>query len=166
MRCVSSGGGIVAFAIGLKRLSVQDAIDIFGIFSKKAFTKRKGSGAGFVIETMVMAHHHSKYETKPMNEALRGIFNDDILFGGHISEANCNHPQIYRNGRCINTPLKVGVTSTTTTSSKNEAYLLSNYHRPQCKSNKCGSRGGLLISNLTNSKQCLGSPKSSIYLPA
>lgn len=109
---VSSGGGIVAFGIGLKRWSVEEFTSTFQDLAQKAFKKRmavKWPGLG----TLVEARHHSVYKTQDLITVLKSTFGEEPLFGGKV-EVDVPHS------------LKVGVT---TTSSNNQAYLLANYNR-------------------------------------
>jgi len=111
LRC-SSGGGIVAFGLGVQQLDVKICTEKFKELSWKAFKPRKGAGVplwGLVVE----ARHHGKYETRGLEDALKSIFGHGPIFG-----TDQNHGQ--------RLPTKVGVT---TTSSNHHTYLLANYNR-------------------------------------
>lgn len=112
----TSGGGIVAFGLGVKQLPVDECIRTFMQIARKAFTPRPGADL-MLFGTMVKAMHHSKYKTKPLKQALVSTFGADPLFG----ERNVL-------GRKV--PIKVGVTAT---SSNNTAYLLANYNRQRTR---------------------------------
>ncbi|KAF8538684.1 acyl transferase/acyl hydrolase/lysophospholipase [Trichophaea hybrida] len=108
----TSGGGIVAFGLGLKQLDVKTCNAQFQELSRKAFNSRKGSSVpiwGLIVE----ARHHGKYETRGLEEALKKIFGNGPIFG---TNQNCEK----------RLPTKVGVT---TTSSNHHTYLLANYNR-------------------------------------
>ncbi|KAF8248857.1 FabD/lysophospholipase-like protein [Wilcoxina mikolae CBS 423.85] len=110
----TSGGGIVAFGLGIKQLTVEQCIQTFKQVSKEAFTKRKA--VGWVgIGKIVEAQHHSIYKTETLINALKTTFGHEPLFGAKASP-----------GRQLST--KVGVTAT---SSSHAAYLLANYNRSE-----------------------------------
>ncbi|KAL4986567.1 hypothetical protein BDW68DRAFT_197978 [Aspergillus falconensis] len=112
----TSTGGIIALGLGAQGLSVQDSIDEFRRLCKKAFTKRKGAGIP-VLERIITASNHSKFETKPLEDALRSIYGDNELFGG--SRHNMEP-------LCLRRLTKVAVTTTTTAAS---VVVLANYNR-------------------------------------
>ncbi|KAL4757187.1 uncharacterized protein BDW70DRAFT_171583 [Aspergillus foveolatus] len=113
----TSTGGIIALGLGAHGLSVQDSIYNFRRLCKKAFTKRKGAGIP-VLERIITASNHSKFETKPLEDALRSIYGDTKLFGG--SCCNMEGPL------CLRRLTKVAVTTTTTAAS---VVVLANYNR-------------------------------------
>lgn len=86
----------------------------------QAFTARIGAsipGISWLVEN----YNHSKYETRPLQEALMEAFSEDeYLFGGP------------RDTESYNSSIKVGVTATSTAGS---AVVLSNYNRACAK--KC-----------------------------
>lgn len=96
---------------------MQDSIYNFRRLCKKAFTKRKGAGIP-VLERIITASNHSKFETKPLEDALRSIYGDTKLFGG--SRGNTDEPL------CLRRLTKVAVTTTTTAAS---VVVLANYNR-------------------------------------
>ena len=81
---------------------------------KRAFTPRTGSnvpGVGWLVDN----YNHSKYETRPLEEALKSAYSDnEYLFGGARPHAS--------NG----TDLKVAVTAT---SAAGSAVVFANYSR-------------------------------------
>ncbi|KAL3429839.1 hypothetical protein BDV09DRAFT_202723 [Aspergillus tetrazonus] len=113
----TSTGGIIALGLGAHGLSVQDSIYNFRRLCKKAFTRRKGAGIP-VLERIITASNHSKFETKPLEDALRSIYGDTKLFGG--SRGNMEEPL------CLRRLTKVAVTTTTTAAS---VVVLANYNR-------------------------------------
>lgn len=90
--------------------SVEQCIHEFQQICAKSFARRFGSnipGYSMVVESV----HHSKYETRPLQEALQKAFSKhDYLFGGF---------------RRSNSRIKVGVTAATSSS----VSLLTNYNR-------------------------------------
>jgi hypothetical protein len=69
-------------------------------------------------------HHHSKYETQPLQEALIDAYKQSYLFGGPREKHSRDN-------------LKVAVTSTSTAGN---VIVLANYNRPcreKCKSLSC-----------------------------
>ncbi|KAL4750029.1 hypothetical protein BDW72DRAFT_121271 [Aspergillus terricola var. indicus] len=113
----TSTGGIIALGLGAHGLSVQDSIYNFRRLCKKAFRKRKGTGIP-VLERIITASNHSKFETKPLEDALRSIYGDTKLFGG----SRCNMEEQL----CLRRLTKVAVTTTTTAAS---VVVLANYNR-------------------------------------
>ena len=101
---------MIALGLAAKGWTVEECIWNFESLCHKAFTKRFGGnipGLSMFVEN----YHHSKYETKPLQDALQQAFgNDDYLFGG---------------SRIQNTRLKVAVTSTVGGS----VSVLANYNR-------------------------------------
>lgn len=83
---------------------------------KQAFTKRKGIGVP-IVESIVSASNHSRYETKPLEQALREAYGEESLFGG-VRDLSDN------NG--VDRTTKVAVTTTTT---NGKVFLLTNYNR-------------------------------------
>ncbi len=115
-----STGGMIALGLGLKNWSVETYTRRFTSLCKDAFTPRKGlsiPGYGFLVK----AHHSSKFETRPFEDALKEAFSeDDYLFGGP------------RFG--ISSSTKVAITTTSTTA---QVVVLSNYNRQESSENKC-----------------------------
>ncbi|KAL9097592.1 MAG: hypothetical protein Q9165_000488 [Trypethelium subeluteriae] len=105
----TSTGGIIALGLGVKCWSVDEALHYFETMCRKAFTPRKGTelwGIGPVIE----AYHHSKYETKPLEDSLKEIFsNDELLFGGqHHTLTNDLPLKVYVDGAVYhNNPIQI-----------------------------------------------------------
>ena len=109
---VSSGGGIVALALGEKNMRLPDATKMFKDFSKRAFHVRRG-GDFPLLGTFIRVRHHSRYETRGIEEVLKESFGTELLFGG---------PRQFQSpSRC-----KVAVTTTDT---NEHAKLLANYNR-------------------------------------
>ena len=105
-----STGGIIALGLGARNWSVDDCITYFQNLCVRAFTRRSGTnipGMSPIIESI----HHSKYETRPLQEALQKAFTEDVyLFGGSGNS---------------NSRTKVAVTATTSGSTS----VLANYNR-------------------------------------
>jgi hypothetical protein len=111
---MSSTGGIIALGLGINNWSVGECITHFEELCDKAFTRRVGGnipGLGWFIDN----YNHSKYETQPLEEALKSAFTEtQYLFGGP------------RTTDVPNCDIKVGVTAT---SSAGSSVLLTNYNR-------------------------------------
>lgn len=111
---VTSTGGIIALGLGVNHWSVEECTLHFTEMCGKAFTRRLGGnipGLGWFIDN----YHHSKYETQPLEEALRSAFTESqYLFGGPRMP---DFPA---------SDIKVGVTAT---SSAGSSVLLTNYNR-------------------------------------
>ncbi|KAF2756983.1 hypothetical protein EJ05DRAFT_49848 [Pseudovirgaria hyperparasitica] len=112
----TSTGGIVALGIGAMNWTVEECIDKFEKLCEVAFTRRTGSNLpliGFLVDN----YHHSKYETKSLEQALTSAFGDSqFLFGGQQRIED-------RSQVC-----KVAVTATSLAG--NRTFLLANYNRP------------------------------------
>jgi hypothetical protein len=82
MLIIPSTGGIIALGLGAKNWSVDECISYFRKLCVQAFTRRSGTnipGMSPIIESI----HRSKYETRPLQEALQEAFTEDMyLFGG------------------------------------------------------------------------------------
>ncbi|PVI00816.1 hypothetical protein DM02DRAFT_592134 [Periconia macrospinosa] len=110
----TSTGGIIALGLVARNLSVRECIESFETLCAKAFTRRTGGNLPFV-GWVVDNYMHSRYETKPLEEALKTAFSEEeYLFGGRKS------PQ------SLLPNIKVAVTSTV---SSNSAFVFSNYNR-------------------------------------
>ena len=119
---ITSTGGIVALGIGAKLWSVEQATHHFQSLCQQSFTPRLGSRTS-VVKHLVTSFHHSKYETKPLEEALITAFTEEqYLFGG-----------IHR-GQSNESNIKLAVTATSTTG---RTVLLSNYNRSSPVKDKC-----------------------------
>jgi hypothetical protein len=106
-----STGGIIALAFGDMLWSVEKCTRKFKALAGQAFTKRKGQNMRLVRYVQLFAKK-SRYETKPLERALLESFGYETpLFGARADAL----------GR-----LNVAVTATTT--SGNQAYVLSNYN--------------------------------------
>ncbi|KAK6220922.1 hypothetical protein LQW54_001842 [Pestalotiopsis sp. IQ-011] len=106
----TSTGGIIALGFGHKRWSVSECIEKFQALVKEAFTLRQGQNFK-MIRHVELVVKKSKYETKPLESALRKAFEDEQLFAsGNV------HPKA----------LKVAVT--TTTEAGTVPHLFSNYN--------------------------------------
>ena len=114
MAIITSTGGIIALGLGIKNWSVEECIAYFEELCDKAFTRRVGGnipGLGWFIDN----YNHSKYETQPLEEALKSAFTESqYLFGGP------------RTTDVPSSDIKVGVTAT---SSAGSSVLLTNYNR-------------------------------------
>jgi hypothetical protein len=110
MLIIFSTGGIIALGLGARNWSVDECISYFQKLCMQAFTPRAGiniPGMSPIIESI----HHSKYETRPLQEALQEAFtNNTYLFGGAGN---------------LNSRTKVAVTATTSGSTS----VLANYNR-------------------------------------
>ncbi|KAF3043355.1 hypothetical protein E8E11_008222 [Didymella keratinophila] len=110
----TSTGGLVALGLVSQNWSVHTCINNFKELCEKAFTRRFGSNMPF-IGWFVDNINHSKYETTPLQEALKVAFTEDqYLFGGQRLDQNWS------------SPVKVAVT---TTSSSSSPVVLANYNR-------------------------------------
>lgn len=109
-----STGGLIALGLGAKNWSVEECTRHFEALCKQAFTRRTGGnipGVAWFVEN----HHHSRYKTRPLEEALIDAFSDDEhLFGGFRPHAS------------YGTDVKVAVTST---SASGSPVVLANYNR-------------------------------------
>ena len=120
---LSSTGGIIALGLGAKCWSVDDCLFYFQSTCRKAFTARKGADL-WGVGPMIGAWHHSKYETKPLEEGLKEVFTEnELLFGGQR--------RIITNG----SPLKTAVTATTFAGDR--AVVFANYNRTSSEKRKC-----------------------------
>ncbi|KAF8242916.1 hypothetical protein K440DRAFT_664454 [Wilcoxina mikolae CBS 423.85] len=117
----TSAGGIIALGLGERRMSIEECLEMFCSFARKAFTKRTGAGIrgiGYLVE----AQHHSQYESKGLNQSLKLSFGEKKMFG----EATVSSESAPIK------PVKVGVTMT---SSSGRPYLTTNYNRATRKIN-------------------------------
>ena len=104
--------------MGVKQHSVVDCISLFKNLCKQAFTRRSARP----LRALSFLNHKSYYRTKPLEEALKSVFEEkSTLYGGSSPETS--------------TSIKVAVTSTS--ASNNQTVLLSNYNaqgkREACK---------------------------------
>ena len=110
----SSTGGLIALGLVAKNWSVEECTRYFEDLCKKAFTRRTGSsipGIGWFIEN----YNHSKYETRPLEDALIGAYSEkEYLFGGARPYAS------------YGAEVKVAVTAT---SAAGSAVIFANYNR-------------------------------------
>jgi predicted acylesterase/phospholipase RssA len=110
----TSTGGLIALGLTARNWTVEECCNHFQELCEKAFTRRAGGNIpaiGWLIEN----YNHSKYETQPLEDALRSAFSDeDYLFGGRRRDGS------------LGSDIKVGVTAT---SSAGSAVLLTNYNR-------------------------------------
>lgn len=121
-----STGGIIALGIGVRCWSVDQSIRYFTSLCQKAFTARKGTDI-WGIGPMIEAFHHSRYETEPLEDALKLVFTEDeYLFGGQ----RLNAPE--------GIPLKVAVTGTTMAGDR--AVVFANYNRSTTEKSKTRER--------------------------
>lgn len=93
-------------------MTVSETTEMFTNFSTRAFSLRWGANIP-VWGRLVQLKYHSQYETMGLEDALKGAFGEELLFGGrrHVQSPS----------RC-----KVAVTTTDT---NREARLLANYNR-------------------------------------
>ncbi|KAI1740057.1 hypothetical protein F4680DRAFT_465847 [Xylaria scruposa] len=109
-----STGGIIALGLASMNWTVDKCIEQFENLCDQAFTRRTGSMIPLVSH-LIEHHHHSKYQTKTLESALKEAFTDDIhLFGGERLPESA-HWQV-----------KVAVTATALAG--NKTYVLSNYN--------------------------------------
>ncbi|KAI1124855.1 hypothetical protein F5Y10DRAFT_284739 [Nemania abortiva] len=119
----TSTGGLVALGLASMNWTVDQCIEQFEGLCNQAFTRRTGSTLPLVGH-LVDHHHHSKYQTKTLESALKEAYTDDMqLFGGE------------RLPESSSWQVKVAVTATALAG--NKTYVLSNYngHRESQKSN-------------------------------
>lgn len=78
----TSTGGIIALGLGANGWRVDRCLKMFEQLCKKSFTKRTGIGIPG-IEHVVIAANDSRYETTPIEKALKHAFGEDQnLFAG------------------------------------------------------------------------------------
>ena len=115
-----STGGLIALGLGAKNWTVETCIHHFESLCRDAFTPRKGleiPGLGFFVQS----HHGSKYETQPLQDALKAAYSEnESLFGGPRND----------NNHCST---KVGVTATSSTA---QVMVITNYNRLEPSGNK------------------------------
>ena len=109
-----STGGLIALGLAAKDWSVEQCTRHFEDLCKQAFTRRTGGnvpGFGWVVDN----YNHSKYKTRPLEEALISAYSEnEYLFGGSRPHAS------------YGTDVKVAVTAT---SASGSAVVLANYNR-------------------------------------
>ncbi|KAI0490190.1 hypothetical protein F4859DRAFT_183291 [Xylaria cf. heliscus] len=107
----TSTGGIISLGFGHELWSIEECIERFRALSGKAFTPRKGQDLhGF--RHLQLFVKRSKYETKPMDDALQSAFGGGILFSNRSKNGNQR--------------LKVAVASVSEAGTK--PFILSNYN--------------------------------------
>jgi predicted acylesterase/phospholipase RssA len=112
----TSTGGIISLGLGSMGWSVDECLRHFFTLCTKAFTKRRGVGFPG-LDFLVSASSHSRYQTQPLELALRSAFGRDDLFGGIKAPGHRRHRD---------RTTKVAVTTTTTNGT---VFLLANYNR-------------------------------------
>lgn len=109
-----STGGLIALGLAAKNWSVEECTHHFKDLCKRAFTRRTGGNTP-VIGWFVDNYNHSKYETRPLEDALMSAYSEtEYLFGGPRPSAS------------YGTDVKVAVTAT---SAGGSAVVLANYNR-------------------------------------
>jgi hypothetical protein len=116
----SSAGGLVALGLGHMGWSVAECITHFESLCRDIFTPWAGAGLP-LIGTLVQEFHHSKYQTQPMERALKEVFSENRLLFGGLQEKS---PGFGSRSRTVN----VAVVATSVVC--NKAFVLSNYNRP------------------------------------
>lgn len=110
-----STGGLIALGLAAKNWTVEECINHFEQLCERAFTLRTFGdvpGLGWFVEN----HHHSRYETGPLQDALIDAFSKDAyLFGGPRPSVSSG------------SAVKVAVVTTSATTGT--AVVLSNYNR-------------------------------------
>lgn len=110
--CIGSTGGIIALAFGDQCMPVKECIVAFEALVQCAFTPRAGQKIQ-LIKQLQKYIKRSKYETRPLEDALKQVFApEQPLFGQRT------FPEADR--------LNVAVTATSSTGSL--GYILSNYN--------------------------------------
>lgn len=118
-----STGGIIALAFGDQMLPLDDCERIFSHLSRQAFTLRKGQKLHFYRHVQLLVKK-SKYESRPLNAALRSTFtSDSALF------------------RCRTSQDRLKVAVTATSSSGSQAYVMSNYNTKNTRNSKDDRKG-------------------------
>ena len=111
---IFSTGGLIALGLAAKNWSVEQCTRHFEDLCKQAFTRRTGGsvpGIGWFIDN----RNHSKYKTRPLQDALVSAYSEnEHLFGGSRPHAS------------YGSDVKVAVTST---SASGSAVVLANYNR-------------------------------------
>jgi hypothetical protein len=119
---------LIALGLVARNWPIGTCVANFKELCGKAFTRRTGGNIpliGFFVDN----YNHSKYETTPLEGALKTAFSEDQhLFGGQ------RYDQIW------DSPVKVAVTATLSSTSP---ALLANYNR-QCD-DKCKVRREMLL---------------------
>lgn len=109
-----STGGLIALGLAARNWSVEECTRHFEGLCRQAFTRRTGSnipGVGWFVDN----YNHSKYETRPLEEALKTAYTEnEYLFGGARPHAS------------FGTDVKVAVTAT---SAAGSAVVFGNYNR-------------------------------------
>ncbi|EMC99209.1 hypothetical protein BAUCODRAFT_146182 [Baudoinia panamericana UAMH 10762] len=109
----TSTGGLIALGLTSRNWTVEECIEQFTTFCKQAFTLRRGIGVP-VIGQLVSHYNHSRYETQPLEDALKTAFtHEQYLFGGRRADPG-------------STSTKVAVTAT---AAAGQSVVLSNYNR-------------------------------------
>ncbi|KAI1367159.1 hypothetical protein F5Y08DRAFT_350010 [Xylaria arbuscula] len=107
-------GGLVALGLASMNWRVDECIEQFEGLCDEAFIRCSGSALPLVGH-LVDHHHHSKYQTKTMENALKEAFSNDIqLFGGEQPP--------------MSTTWQVKVAVTATALIGNKTYVLGNYN--------------------------------------
>ncbi|KAI9158039.1 Calcium-independent phospholipase A2-gamma [Paramyrothecium foliicola] len=109
--CQLGTGGIISLGFGHELWSVDECIEKFKSLVVKVFTKRRAQKIQGLRYVEVMIKK-SRYETKPLEDALRATFGEDKLFGKREKNG------VRR--------LKVAVTAVSEAGQR--AYVLSNYN--------------------------------------
>ena len=108
-----STGGIIALGLTTQNWSVEECTRHFESLCREVFTKRPYSnlpGVSWLVENF----NYSRYETRPMEDALRTTFSaTKLLFGGTQAHT-------------VGNDIKNAVTATSHTG---QAVLFSNYNR-------------------------------------
>jgi hypothetical protein len=76
-----STGGIIALGLGTQNWSLDQCVSKFVRLCDKAFTPREFSRVPGLTQATTLKHG-SKYKTRPLREALHGVFGEDQLYGG------------------------------------------------------------------------------------
>ncbi|KAK1756460.1 acyl transferase/acyl hydrolase/lysophospholipase [Echria macrotheca] len=116
----SSAGGLIALGLGQMGWSVAECIERFEGLCKEIFTPRVAANLA-IIGTFSESYHHSRYQTKPMERALKSAFSENgLLFGGVQAE----RPEFG------NSALRLNIAVIAASVASNKAFVLSNYNRP------------------------------------
>lgn len=102
----------MALALGEKNMRLPEATKMFKDFAKRAFLTRRGGDIP-LLGALITVRHHSRYETRGLEDALKESFGTELLFGGL---------------RQSQSPSRVKV-AVTTTDTNEHATLLANYNR-------------------------------------
>lgn len=81
----TSTGGIVALGLTVRNWTVDQCISEFKRLCDRAFTPRELDQT--IFQTLATLHHGSKWKTKPLYDALKQAFGEELVFGGQTDDS-------------------------------------------------------------------------------